>query len=143
MLALDLPRPDLVKTPMLVLGGAKDAIFSPQEVESTAHAYQSEAQIFPDMAHDLMLEPKWQTVAQRMADWLRELELDNDRDHGGSPVCEAASIVRRPRLPMSRWQRRSAGPARCKRTLRAARARCHVVASQLSLGLGSRCAPAR
>jgi pimeloyl-ACP methyl ester carboxylesterase len=74
MLALDLPRPDLVKTPMLVLGGAKDAIFSPQEVESTAHAYQSEAQIFPDMAHDLMLEPKWQTVAQRMADWLRELE---------------------------------------------------------------------
>lgn len=77
MLALDLPRPSLVKTPMLVLGGAKDALFSPREVEATARAYHTEAEIFPNVAHAMMLDPHWQTVAQRMVDWIKELEQSN------------------------------------------------------------------
>ena len=47
----------------LVLGGARDTIFTRKEVESTARAYATRAEIFPNMAHDLMLEEGWQAVA--------------------------------------------------------------------------------
>ncbi|MBA2678378.1 MAG: alpha/beta fold hydrolase, partial [Ktedonobacteraceae bacterium] len=47
MLVFCLPRPQRVKTPMLVLGAEKDVIFIPREVEATARAYATQAQIFP------------------------------------------------------------------------------------------------
>jgi pimeloyl-ACP methyl ester carboxylesterase len=67
---LDLPRPKRVKTPMLVLGAENDHIFTPQEVENTARAYRTQAEIFPKMAHDMMLETGWQEVAGRIDNWL-------------------------------------------------------------------------
>ena len=70
LLALDLPHPDRVQTPLLVLGGADDAIFSPAEVAATARAYRTEPVIFPGMAHDLMLEAGWEDVADRIRAWL-------------------------------------------------------------------------
>lgn len=75
MLALNLPRPRLVKTPMLVLGAEKDTVFSPDQVKATARAYNTEAEIFQGMAHDMMLEPAWQAVAERIAGWLKQKEL--------------------------------------------------------------------
>lgn len=57
------PRPTPVKSPMLVLGGRADATIPPSEVEATARVYGTAAQIFPGMAHDMMLEPQWQDVA--------------------------------------------------------------------------------
>jgi pimeloyl-ACP methyl ester carboxylesterase len=74
MLALELPRPRRVKTPMLVLGAAQDTIFSTGEVEATARAYGTQAQVF-DMAHDMMLEAGWQDVADRIVSWLEERGL--------------------------------------------------------------------
>ena len=71
MLAFNLPRPEEVKTPILVLGASKDTVFSPAEVEATARAYNTKADIFNDMAHDMMLEPKWESVAERISDWLK------------------------------------------------------------------------
>lgn len=68
-----LPRPKRVKTPMLVLGGGRDTIFTCRECEATARAYGTRAEIFPDMAHDLMLEEGWQAVADRMLAWLGEV----------------------------------------------------------------------
>lgn len=75
MMALNLPRPKQVKTPMLVLGAANDTIISAGEVEATARAYGTKAEIFPGMAHDMMLESGWQAVADRILGWLNERGL--------------------------------------------------------------------
>ena len=75
MMLLSLPRPERVKTPLLVLGAANDKAISPCEVEATARTYGTPAEIFPDMAHDMMLEASWQAVADRMLGWLDELGL--------------------------------------------------------------------
>jgi pimeloyl-ACP methyl ester carboxylesterase len=77
MLALNLPRPARVKTPLLVLGAADDTIFSVAEVQATARAYSTQAEIFPDMAHDMMLESGWQPVADRILAWLKERGLSS------------------------------------------------------------------
>ncbi|HEY5527675.1 MAG TPA: alpha/beta fold hydrolase [Candidatus Anoxymicrobiaceae bacterium] len=75
MMALRFPRAGRVKgTPVLVLGAANDLVFCPAEVQATARAYGVQPQIFDEMAHDMMLEAGWQAVADRMIDWLREME---------------------------------------------------------------------
>jgi pimeloyl-ACP methyl ester carboxylesterase len=68
---LHLPRPKRVKTPLLILGAANDRVFTPREVEATARAYGTQAEIFPHMAHDMMLEAGWQQVADRIIAWLQ------------------------------------------------------------------------
>ena len=70
MLALDLPKKGVVNVPMLVLGGELDAIFSPADVRRTAGLYDTEAKLYPDTAHNLMLEPRWREVADDIAAWL-------------------------------------------------------------------------
>ena len=72
---LDLPRPKRVITPMLVLGAANDRIFTVSEIEKTARAYHTDAEIFPDMAHDMMLDSGWEGVADRILAWLDERDL--------------------------------------------------------------------
>ena len=72
MMVFALPRPGAVqRLPMLVLGGGKDRVFTPAEVRATAEAYSAEVEVFPDLAHDLMLGPGWQPVAARIESWLR------------------------------------------------------------------------
>jgi len=66
----NLPKTDRVSAPMLVLGGGEDNAFTQQEVHATARAYGSEAEIFPSMGHDIMLEPGWRTVAEYIDTWL-------------------------------------------------------------------------
>lgn len=75
MLGLSLPRPARVRAPLLVLGAARDRIFAPHEVAATAQQYHTQAEIFPDMAHDMMLEAAWQDVADRILAWLDERTL--------------------------------------------------------------------
>jgi pimeloyl-ACP methyl ester carboxylesterase len=70
MVVFRLPRPKRVSTPLLVLGAENDAIFRPKELEATATAYAAQVKIFPEMAHDMMLEPGWQAVADYMLTWL-------------------------------------------------------------------------
>lgn len=67
---LSLPQPHRVTTPLLVLGAECDACFSPDEVRETARAYGTEAEFFPGMAHNMMLEPGWASVAARIDSWL-------------------------------------------------------------------------
>jgi len=71
MLGLGLPNPEKVKTPLLVLGGGADTLISPDQVKATARAYGTQALIFPNIAHDMMLEPGWKTVADAIVSWLR------------------------------------------------------------------------
>lgn len=68
---LDLPRPKRISTPILVLGADNDAIFPPHEMRATARAYGAECEILADTAHDVMLEPRWEAGAERIATWLQ------------------------------------------------------------------------
>lgn len=70
-----LPKPERVTTPLLVLGAECDRSILPKEVRATAHAYRTEAEIFPGMAHDMMLEPGWDAVANRIHSWLGTRDL--------------------------------------------------------------------
>jgi pimeloyl-ACP methyl ester carboxylesterase len=67
---LDLPEPERVITPLLVLGAACDGCFTAEEIHATARAYRTDAEIFPSMGHNMMLEPGWQAVAERIDSWL-------------------------------------------------------------------------
>ena len=77
MVALDLPRPARVQTPLLVLGVGRDNMIAPSEIEATARAYNTHAEIIPDVAHNSMLEERWQSVADRILTWLNEQEVVN------------------------------------------------------------------
>ena len=65
-----LPRPRRIHTPLLVLGAEDDRVFSVSEQQKTARAYKTEAIIYPDMAHDMMLEQGWKRVADQILSWL-------------------------------------------------------------------------
>jgi alpha-beta hydrolase superfamily lysophospholipase len=67
-----LPRPQRVQQPVLVLGAEKDSFFTVAEVRSTARAYRTEAEIFPSMGHDMMLDTDWRTVADRISAWVQD-----------------------------------------------------------------------
>lgn len=69
-------RPDRKKitargTPLLVLGGGADRSFTRSEVVSTARFYSAETYSFPGQAHNLMLEPDWEKVAERIDSFIR------------------------------------------------------------------------
>ena len=96
MLWLNLPKPNLVTTPLLVLGAEDDVCFTQAEVRATAAAYHTEAELFPKMSHDMMLDPGWVNVAERIHAWLET--RDPDRDSTAPPRLEwsASDRVRRP-----------------------------------------------
>jgi alpha-beta hydrolase superfamily lysophospholipase len=72
LLGLNLASPKKVKTPLLILGAEKDNAITPDQVHATARAYGAKAEIFPNMAHDMMLEKDWESVAKRILGWLKE-----------------------------------------------------------------------
>lgn len=75
MTFLRLPRPSKVQTPLLVLAGESDRIFTVSEHRKTARAYKTEAIIYPNMAHDMMLERGWGNVADQILSWLSSRNL--------------------------------------------------------------------
>jgi len=76
--ALELTCPDFPERPwnrempILVLGAENDFFVSPTMVRATARIFGTRAEIFPDMAHAMMLEPQWKAVADRIHHWLEE-----------------------------------------------------------------------
>lgn len=70
----DLPRPARVAAPMLFLGAERDTMVSPAAVRRTARAYGAEAEVFPGVGHDMMLDSGWERIADRIAAWARERE---------------------------------------------------------------------
>jgi pimeloyl-ACP methyl ester carboxylesterase len=75
LVGLDLP-PSMptgeLNTPVLVLGAEGDAFVFRGGLEATAKTYRTKAEIFPNMAHAMMLEQGWQRVAERICGWLEE-----------------------------------------------------------------------
>lgn len=63
-----------VRTPMLVLGAWYDGFVSVDEVRATARAYGTEPEFFA-MGHNMMLEPRWADVAERIHQWLQTRDL--------------------------------------------------------------------
>jgi pimeloyl-ACP methyl ester carboxylesterase len=66
---LNLVRPRRVTTPMLVLEGA-DVGWGHRPARANARAYHTKVEFFPNMGHNMMLEPGWQAVAERIDSWL-------------------------------------------------------------------------
>ena len=85
MLWLNLPRPNLVTTPLLILGADDDVCFTQQEVLSTAMAYKTDAEFFPKMSHDMMLDPGWAASPNESTAGSKSV---NDRRH---LCCTAAA----------------------------------------------------
>jgi hypothetical protein len=56
--------------PVMVMGAATDAFFTPPMIESTARIYGVTPEFIPDTAHAMMLERNWQQVADRIIAWL-------------------------------------------------------------------------
>ncbi|OBI56262.1 alpha/beta hydrolase [Mycobacterium sp. E796] len=67
-------KTDRIATPMLVLGAVHDGFVSVGAVRATARAYRTEAEFFA-MGHNMMLEPGWTDVAQRIHTWLEARDL--------------------------------------------------------------------
>ena len=67
---LQLPSPARVRAPLLVLGASEDGAVTPEEVRATARAYRTEPVFFSGMGHNVMLEPGWEVVAERIDEWL-------------------------------------------------------------------------
>jgi pimeloyl-ACP methyl ester carboxylesterase len=68
-------RTGRVTTPVLVLGAADDGLVTNAEVRATARAYRTDAEFFNGMGHNMMLEPEWAVVAERIAAWLTTRDL--------------------------------------------------------------------
>lgn len=76
MSGFDLPKQGMVLTsPILILGGERDALIPPTAIESTASAFGTQAKIFPHMAHAMMLEAGWRDVVEHILTWLQEQGL--------------------------------------------------------------------
>ena len=74
MLLLDLPKRSRAVPPMLVLGAERDNMLTAGEIHATAKAWSAEVDIIPGVAHNMMLELRWQEAAERILDWLNGLE---------------------------------------------------------------------
>jgi pimeloyl-ACP methyl ester carboxylesterase len=60
--------------PLFVLGAEGDRICISEDVRATARHHNVDATILPGLAHLLMLEPAWLTVAQALETWIATLD---------------------------------------------------------------------
>ncbi|OBI98056.1 alpha/beta hydrolase [Mycobacterium asiaticum] len=70
MVTGDLVDTRKVNSPMLVMGGAGDQLYSAGDVRRTAAAYRTSPVFIPHAGHDVMLEPGWNTAAETIESWL-------------------------------------------------------------------------
>jgi pimeloyl-ACP methyl ester carboxylesterase len=89
MVLLNRPNPAKIKTPMLVLGAERDNMLKPAEIEETAKAYHTKAEIIPGVAHNSMLEQNWRMAADRILSWLNKYELHNN----GEEIIKEVSVA--------------------------------------------------
>ncbi|PIW27821.1 MAG: alpha/beta hydrolase [Rhodospirillales bacterium CG15_BIG_FIL_POST_REV_8_21_14_020_66_15] len=69
------PLAGLRGKPVLVLGAGRDNLIPPAFVYGTAAFLGTQAHIFEDMGHAVMLEADWVEVADAIVDWLREIDV--------------------------------------------------------------------
>ena len=59
--------------PVLVLGATDNAIISADDVHRTARAYDTQAELFDGIGHDMTLDAGWEHVADRVDAWVRRV----------------------------------------------------------------------
>jgi len=64
--------PKQITTPVLVVGGERDAIFTVAEARATAATYRGDFILIPAQGHNLMMERDWQSVAGQIRGWLEK-----------------------------------------------------------------------
>ena len=62
----------LRRSPALVVGAKRDRLIAALHVIHTAALVGASPHLFPDMGHAMMLEPGWETVAERIHDFVTE-----------------------------------------------------------------------
>jgi pimeloyl-ACP methyl ester carboxylesterase len=70
-----LPDARDITAPLLVLGAGSDGSRIEGDASALAGVYQADVEIFPDMGHVMMLEPRWSDVAERIHIWLSSQSL--------------------------------------------------------------------
>lgn len=78
-LFLDLPKPQKVNTPVMVVGGEDDFLFGPKDIQATADAYGVEAHIIKGASHNLMMQPGWEYTARLIYDFFNENLAVNEK----------------------------------------------------------------
>jgi pimeloyl-ACP methyl ester carboxylesterase len=63
----------MAETPMLVLGAGRDSLIAPESVRATGRYFGVPAHLEAGMGHAMMLEPGWESVVERTADFLAEV----------------------------------------------------------------------
>jgi pimeloyl-ACP methyl ester carboxylesterase len=66
MLTRGIRQASAIKTPLHVIGAGKDRLVSPDAVAITAQVYRTNAVMFDEMSHMLMLETRWRDVADEI-----------------------------------------------------------------------------
>jgi len=76
-LRLQLPfaRVNRERTPMLVVAGENDAMFTVKEQQATARKYGATCLVIKDQPHNLMMESAWKQVADQVHEWLTQAGL--------------------------------------------------------------------
>ncbi|MDR0819022.1 MAG: alpha/beta hydrolase [Oscillospiraceae bacterium] len=64
--------------PVLVAGGSLDYLFSSDEFKATAEYYGSEPVIFPDICHEMAIDPNWRAIVDAIRGFLDDI-IDNKR----------------------------------------------------------------
>ncbi|WP_262490904.1 hypothetical protein [Mycobacterium simiae] len=67
---------------MLILGADDDGFVTDGDVRATARAYRTTPEFFARMGHNMMLEPGWVDVADRIHAWLQTRALANRSERG-------------------------------------------------------------
>lgn len=60
-------RPQLIDTPVSIFAGSADRLFSVAEHRKMCRPYGTELVVIDGAAHDLMLDPRWEQVAEAVA----------------------------------------------------------------------------
>ena len=68
---------DTTPTPVCVIAGGADALFTPRDARATASRYGTEAIVLDGLPHMMMLEPGWELLAKTIAGWIETLTISS------------------------------------------------------------------
>ena len=74
-------KPHKITSPILVIGALDDRIVSMDDIAITVSDLKAGVQLFDRIAHDIMLENRWQVVADAIIRWLKSCMIDHGRIH--------------------------------------------------------------
>ncbi len=69
-MVFNLPKKYHGSTPVTVIGGGKDTMFSVASQKATAHRYNAKCHIVDGAPHNLMLSSQWRETADRLVSWI-------------------------------------------------------------------------